>query len=237
MRTRRILVVAAMVLATGMLTTSTAQAGGWAETVLDPTPAKIESTVTYTFGFWVLQHGSYPIKSGDLGQVALTAVDDEGNTVSFPATGSVTEGHYFAEVVFPHDSVWQVGASHELLMADSDVATVTVPGAVRVSASDVQSRAPHDWGTVRPSFPPTASDAQAAAPMEYAPPEEPRGLIEPLVPMDESTEESTAADTSAAAEEPGGGLPIELVVAGGLAVLALAAGLGRRYARGNRRLG
>lgn len=222
-----------MVLATGMLITPAAQAGGWAETVLDPPPAKIESKVTYTLGFWVLQHGSYPIKSGDLGRVALAATDKEGNTVSFPATKSATEGHYSAEVVFPHDGVWQVGSSHETLMSDEHVAMVTVPGAVEIAPSDVRVRAPHKWGVVRPSFPPTGSGAQAAAPMDFGSQEEPEALVEPR------SLESTAApaETAASVEESGGGVPIELVVAGGLAVLALAVALGRRYARGNRQLG
>ena len=60
MRTRRILVVALAVLATGLLAATPAQAGNWEETLLDPPPARIEPGVTYTFGYWILQHGSYP---------------------------------------------------------------------------------------------------------------------------------------------------------------------------------
>lgn len=226
MRTRRILAVLATVLAAGMLSTSTAQAGGWAETVLDPPPAKIESKVTYTFGFWVLQHGSYPFKGGDLGEVALRATDEDGNVVTFPATNGPTEGHFFAEVVFPHDSVWQLGSVHQMLMSDANVALVTVPGEVRISPSDVKQRAHHDWGAVRPSFPPTADDAQIAAPLDY--PDQTK-TVRPLV------EPRNTENAAAAVDEPGGNLPVELVVAAGLATVALAIWLGRRHARGDQR--
>ncbi|GAB3448363.1 hypothetical protein GCM10027436_41390 [Actinophytocola sediminis] len=202
--------MAGLALVAGVLGVSPAHAGGWAETVLDPPPARIESTVTYTFGFWVLQHGSYPIRHGDLGAVALTAADADGARVTFPATSGATEGHYSAEVVFPHDGVWQLGAAHETLMPDALVAVVTVPGAVAIEPSEVGRRAAHDWGTVRPGFPPTADDAQIAAPQD--PPREvaPRSAV-----------------TDAARES---GVPAEVVVAGGLLVVAVAAGV-RRYVR------
>lgn len=211
-------------LATGLLATAPAQAGGWAETVLDPPPAAIEPEVTYTFGFWVLQHGSYPVMNGDLGEVTLTATDGHGTEVAFPATPSATEAHYSAEVVFPHKGVWQVGATQGMFMPDPLVAVVTVPGEVEITPSEVAQRAPHDWGAVRPSFPPAADDAQFAAP--HAPYETtPEALVEPRT---ESPPEPVARSTS---EETGSGWPVELVAAGGLAVLALAVGLGRRYRR------
>jgi len=227
MRTRRILVVLATVLTTGLLTTSTAQAGGWAETVLDPTPQKIESKVTYTFGFWVLQHGSYPFMSGDLGPVALRATDDDGEVVLFRGTSGATDGHYSAEVVFPHDGVWRLGAEHETLVQDDDVATVIVPGGVAVSPSEVSQRAEHEWGVVRPSFPPTDPKAMVQAP---GPAPEGEAPVEAPAVAPRSLE-------SAAVDEPGADLPLGLVIGAGLATVALAAWLARRRVRGNRPTG
>lgn len=229
------LVVAAMVLAAGVVGAAPAAAGGWSETVLDPPPARVESTVTYTFGFWVLQHGSYPIRDGDLGKVALTATDDKGASVSFPATESATEGHYSAEVVFPHNGQWQLGTAQEMLMPDALVAVVTVPGTVRIMPSEVDQRAPHQWGPVRPSFPPKAADAQVDAPLNYLPEESAVPLVEPRAarsPADPAAD--TAADTAVASGAgAGAGMPVELVVAGGLMLVAVAAGVGRYVRRRN----
>ncbi|WP_154814728.1 hypothetical protein [Actinophytocola xinjiangensis] len=224
MRTRRILVITATALAAALLATTPAHAGGWSETVLDPPPGHIERAVTYTFGFWVLQHGSYPIKAGNLGEVTLTATDDDATRVTFPATESATAGHYSAEVVFPHDGEWQIGTEHSTLMPDPLVAVVTVPGTVDIMPSEVAHRAPHDWGTVRPSFPPTTDNAQVAAPEGYNP-EEPQALIDPG---------PTTTTAAAPTPETPGGPPIELLVAGGLALLALTAALARHHRRRTR---
>jgi hypothetical protein len=233
------LVVAAMVSAAGVVGAAPAAAGGWSETVLDPPPARVESKVTYTFGFWVLQHGSYPIRGGDLGKVALTATDGQGASVSFPATTSATEGHYSAEVVFPHNGEWQLGTAQEMLMPDALVAVVMVPGTVRIMPSEVDQRAPHKWGPVRPSFPPKAADAQVDAPLNYLPQESAVPLVEPRAarsPADAAndTAESTPDDTvSASGAGAGAGMPVELVVAGGLMLVAVAAGVGRYVRRRN----
>ncbi|MCT2581686.1 hypothetical protein [Actinophytocola gossypii] len=226
MGTRRLLVLLSTVLAVGVLSPATAHAGAWAETVLDPPPERVEPAVTYTFGFWVLQHGSYPYQGGGLGLVALTATDEDGAVVRFPATSAVTPGHYAAEVVFPHAGRWTIGAEHGVLANDVDVARVTVPGRVEVSPSDMSTRAPHDWGAVRPSFPPSAPDAGLSAPDGYVPP----------ITTEPATEERTVPSAAAVDEvvEP----PVWPMVALGLGAVGLTGGfavwLGRRNVRANR---
>ena len=224
MRTRRYLVVAMTVLATGLLAAPPAQAGGWAETLLDPPPARIEPDVTYTFGYWILQHGSYPFQGGDLGPTSLRATDEKGNVVDFPGTLSATEGHYSAEVVFPHAGRWTIGSQHGMIMPDALVATVTVPGAVEIAPSEMTRRAPHKWGAVRPSFPPSAPDADMGAPQGFVS-EEPRALVDPrrVAPR--------ARETAVPADQPGTALPVWLVAAGGVATLGFAVWLVRRYRR------
>jgi hypothetical protein len=217
---RRILVVLVIVLTGGLLATSTAQAGNWEETLLDPPPARVEPGVTYTFGYWILQHGSYPFMGGDLGPTALVATEAGGDTVEFPGVASRTAGHYSAEVVFPHAGTWTIASKHEVLMPDALVATVTVPGAVAVAPSEMTERAPHQWGTVRPSFPPVAADAAAVGP--GAPPAE--ATTQPAV---EPKSQSSVA-------EPARTLPLGLVLLGALATIGFAVWLGRRYARSNR---
>jgi hypothetical protein len=218
MRTRRILAVALAVVATGLLAATPAHAGNWEETLLDPPPARIEAGVTYTFGYWILQHGSYPFQDGDLGPTALRAVD--GDTVlDFRGTPTRTPGHYSAEVVFPHEGRWSLSSRHEVLMPDEDVATVTVPGAVAIAPSQMTERAPYDWGTVRPSFPPAAPDAEMAPPT--------------TAPV-ESRDVAPRGHATTEARPPGSDLPVWLVIAGGAATIGFAFLLVRRAKRATR---
>ncbi|HEY0448148.1 hypothetical protein [Actinophytocola sp.] len=220
---KRILVVLGTVLASGLLVTSTAQAGNWEETLLDPPPATVEQGVTYTFGYWILQHGSYPFMGGDLGPTALVATDEKGDTLDFAGIPATTPAHYAAEVRFPHDGTWTISSKHGILMPDPLVATVTVPGRVEIAPSQMRSRAPYKWGAIRPSFPPTAPNADMAGP-GAAP-----------APPSESTAPRVAPKAhEAAVDQPGTALPIGLVILGGLATVGFAVWLGRRYTRGNR---
>jgi hypothetical protein len=222
MRTRRILVVMSTLLVTGLLAAPPAQAGAWEETLLDPPPARVEAGLTYTLGYWVLQHGSYPFQGGDLGPTALRATDGKGTVVDFPGTASATAGHYSAEVVFPHDGEWTIASQHGVIMTDALVATVTVPGAVAIAPSTVSERASHDWGVVRPSFPPAAPDAAMGAPQPGADQTPATALIDPR------RDGPRVQDTAAAADEPGTALPVWLIVVGALATVGLAGWLLRR---------
>lgn len=220
-----------MVLAAGPLTGGAAAgAGGWAETVLDPPPARVEAGTTYTFGYWVLQHGSYPIRGDDdLGPTALTATDETGAVVEFAGTALATAGHYSAEVVFPHDGPWTIGGEHGVLMPDVHVATVTVPGPVVVTPSDVTTRAHHEWGPVRPSFPPSAPDASLGVlPTEGE--VEPVPLVDPRAVEPKARTSADGADT-AAADVPGAPLPVWVVIAAGLGTVGFAFWLARRGLR------
>ena len=217
MRTRRIFVVALAVLATGLFTSTPAHAGNWEETLLDPPPSRIEPGVTYTFGYWILQHGSYPYQGdGDLGPTALRATDGEGTSIDFPGTKSRTAGHYSAEVVFPHKGTWTISSQHEVIMPDPRVAVVTVPGSVAIEPSEMTERADYKWGTVRPAFPPSAAGADGADGLVEVPNVAPRGH--------ETAVNEDTADT----------LPTGLVVVGGLVTIGFAVLLARRYRKVNR---
>jgi hypothetical protein len=174
--------------------------------------------VTYTFGYWILQHGSYPYMGDDLGPTALRATDEKGEVVDFPGTKTATAGHYSAEVVFPHDGTWTISSQHEVLMTDTKVATVTVPGGVDIALSMMTERAPYEWGTVRPSFPPSAPDADMGAPVAAPNP----------------VETPDVAPRAHEATPTGTDLPVWLVVAGGIATVGFALLLTRRYRRVNR---
>jgi hypothetical protein len=220
---RRILVVLMLVLTSGLLVTSTAQAGNWEETLLDPPPARIEPGVTYTLGYWILQHGSYPyMGDGDLGPTALVAVDADGDHVEFPGLATKTDGHYSAEAVFPHAGTWTISSKHEVIMSDPLVATVTVPGPVEIAPSETAERAPHEWGAIKPSFPPTAPDAKMPGPPAAEPTNAP-ALVEPR----------NAARVEEPVEDPAAA-PWGLLAVGVAAMIGLAVWLVRRQSRANR---
>lgn len=120
----------AAVLTVTVLTVTPAHAGGWAVTLLDPVPDRWESGRGYTVGFWVLQHGFHPFE-GDLGEVALRLVGEDGTTVSFPAVELSERAHYAAAVAVPHDGTWEV-VGVQGIFADYHVGTLTVPGALTV---------------------------------------------------------------------------------------------------------
>jgi hypothetical protein len=221
---RRILVVLVIVLTSGLFVTSTAQAGNWEETLLDPPPARIEPGVTYTLGYWILQHGSYPFMGSDdgtdLGPTALVATDADGDRVEFPGLATRTDGHYSAEAMFPHAGTWTLSSKHAILMTDALIATVTVPGSVRIAPSEVAERAAHQWGAIRPSFPPTAPGASMAGPLVDVPVQTTPPAVEPR--------------SAATVEQPAAAAPWGLLALGGVAVLGLAVWLGRRHVRLNR---
>jgi len=215
---RRILVVALTVVAAGLFLVTPASAGNWEETLLDPPPAGIQAGVTYTFGYWILQHGSYPYQGGDLGPTALRATDDNGSVIDFAGVQTATAGHYSAEVMFPHDGTWVLSSQHEVLMTDPLVAEVTVPGPVKIAPSQMKERAPYQWGAVHPSFPPTAADADMDAPAGFL--------------TGQQTQERDVAPRAHQAT-PDDGLPVWLVIVGGAATVGLAVLLARRYRRAN----
>jgi hypothetical protein len=187
----------------------------------------VEAGVTYTFGYWVLQHGSYPMQSGADDPTGLRATDESGAEALFPGTKSATEGHYSAEVVFPHDGTWTIGTTLTQLMPDELVATVTVPGRVEIAPSDVRQRAPYEWGPVRPTFPPTADGASIAAPEGF--------LSTTPRPEATTTQPAVAPRSNAVADEPGGELPLWVVLVAGAATLGLAGWLMLRHRRSNAR--
>lgn len=198
-----------------LLTPPAAQAGNWAETVLDPTPARLSAGTTYPVGYWVLQHGSYPYQGqGGLGPTALIFTDEAGAARTFPGVEFGADGHYAAEVVLPHDGTWLITATQGRFQVD-EVGRVELPGAIELLPSQVRQRAEFKWGAAKPSFLPVAPDANAAAPNQAVP----------------ATPKVVTARTPTAGEP----LPAGLLAGSAVALLALAGLLVVVYRKRNRR--
>jgi hypothetical protein len=147
-------VLLAVVLATGgwALAGSVALAGGWATTLLDPLPDRIEANQPYTVGFWVLQHGSHPA-SPPISDAGLRFTDEKGTAVKFTGTALPEAAHYAAAIVLPHDGDWQVEGLQGWF-APYSVGTLTVPGRLAFAtpppALHFDGHSEHTWGALHP---------------------------------------------------------------------------------------
>lgn len=85
---RRLLVaLAAMAAILAPALPAQARAGFWAVTELDPLPAEVRPDVSYTVGFWVLQHGTHPYEGpGGLEPIGLRLTGEDGTTLTFGGT-------------------------------------------------------------------------------------------------------------------------------------------------------
>jgi hypothetical protein len=135
--TATIAVVVALVVAP-----APARAGGWALTLLDPLPDRVEAGRTYTVGMWLLQHGFHPYEGDDLGAVELRLVAGDGKTSSFPAIALEDPAHFAATMVVPGDGAYTVVAKQGWF-ADYRIGTLTVPGKLDVLPVPVQLTAEH----------------------------------------------------------------------------------------------
>lgn len=125
MRLLRITAVAMLAAAATLTVGSPAQAGGWATTLLDPLPGRLEPGQAYTVGYWVLQHGSHPYE-GDLGKTALRLTDEAGATTAYAGVPLAEAGHYATAVVFSHAGAWKL-SSAQGIFADYEIGQVTAP--------------------------------------------------------------------------------------------------------------
>ena len=137
-------VAAVLALATPVL------AGGWATTLLDPLPDRLEAGHTYTVGFWILQHGSHVSQIG-LNNPGLKLVDDKGQTLAYKGVALPEGGHYATALILPHDDDWAIFGM-QAPFQDYDVGVLRVPGRVVVgpTSQPLAFQPDPSWSTVKP---------------------------------------------------------------------------------------
>jgi len=165
---RRLWVV--LVLAVGSaLSAGPAQAGGWAVTVLDPLPTRIEADTAYTVGYWVLQHGSHPFE-GELGKSGLRLVGPD-RELEFVGRALPEPAHFAVSVAVPAGT-WRVYAMQGWF-AEFEIGTLTVPGGLKLAPSEVAANVtghpegggePY-WGAVHPPYGAVGSGSDAVQPV------------------------------------------------------------------------
>jgi hypothetical protein len=144
----------AVILAAGAwaLMSPVALAGGWATTLLDPLPDRIEANQAYTAGFWVLQHGSHPANP-PISEAGLKFTDEKGTAVTFKGAALPEPAHYAAAIVLPHDGAWQVEGLQGWF-GPYKVGTLSVPGRLALltppPAMAFDGHGDHSWGAIHP---------------------------------------------------------------------------------------
>lgn len=158
---------------------TSAFAGGWATTMLDPLPDRLESGPSYTVGFWILQHGSH-VSNPALTNPGLRLVDEQGKSVTVKGVPLPEGGHYAAALAIPHEGTWVVWGS-QAPWADYQVGTLTIPGQLIVAQPPIAPFAATpdpSWSTVKP--PPLVADV--LPPVKAVPVKTARQAAVPAVP-------------------------------------------------------
>ncbi|WP_405088535.1 hypothetical protein [Microbispora sp. NBC_01389] len=130
-----------------------ARAGFWAVTELDPLPATLRPDVSYTVGYWVLQHGTHPYDDyGALGPTGLLLTGEDGTTLSFGGTPLPDPAHYATTITVPAGR-WRVQGVQGKF-APYEVGTLTVPGTLKPAPPQYAMQAGSEitdyWGQVKP---------------------------------------------------------------------------------------
>jgi len=161
-------VAAVLALATPVL------AGGWATTLLDPLPDRLEAGHTYTVGFWILQHGSHVSQIG-LNNPGLKLVDEKGQTLAYKGVALPEGGHYATALMLPHDGDWAIFGM-QAPFQDYDVGVLRVPGRVVVGPTPQPLAFQPDpsWSTVKP---PTVIGEAVPAPKAAPATQGPRAAV------------------------------------------------------------
>ncbi|GGU72837.1 hypothetical protein GCM10010178_75470 [Lentzea flava] len=158
-----------MICALLLISAPSAHAGGWAVTYLDPVPS-IETSVTNTVGYWVLQHGTHPFSGGDLGKTGLRFRSGPDERV-FTGVPLEQAAHYAVTFSLPAGSYEVFGVQG--VFPDHPLGTLTVPGTFLIKPVDPQMvQGPTDWkwGDLAPPLKkPEVAPAAAVVPSEPEP--------------------------------------------------------------------
>lgn len=161
MKLLRIVILFPLILFGIAIPNSAAYAGGWAATLLDPVPSRFDRGMTYTLGFWVLQHGTHPPPE-DFGEVGLRVADAAGKELTFSGVPLREPGHYAAAIAIPAEGQWQVRAMQGAF-GEQELGTLSVPGGFKTKPPEQTIGPPHahgdgedsPWGAVHPPGPVT----------------------------------------------------------------------------------
>ena len=100
----------AVALASTLVLSAVAEAGGWATVVLAPPPAGLQAEETWTAQLTVLRHGQTPTD----GAAPSITIRGPNGSQTFAAKPDGATGAYVAKVVFPSAGSWRYEVSDGL---------------------------------------------------------------------------------------------------------------------------
>ncbi|WP_066363357.1 hypothetical protein [Herbidospora mongoliensis] len=212
--TRRILAALAVVAAV-FLPAVPANAGAWAVTELDTLPSAIEPGVTYTIGYWVLQHGTHPFEGPDSEMQTGLRLTDGSKVLDFPGTPLAEPAHYATTIQVPSGE-WKLEGVQGIFQP-YNLGLLTVPGGLKVAPPPFPSQtggtATDYWGPVKPpGFPWDAKNVVKAESTAVAPAPQPAAAPSPAAAV------VPAAPAAPAEESSGWGYAVGGVVVGAVVV-------------------
>jgi hypothetical protein len=147
------LVLALLAVTAAMISSALpALAGGWAVTVLDALPDRIEVGHAYTAGYWVLQHGSHPPQFA-IGDTGLKLVDENGKSLTFRGVPLAEAAHYATAFAIPHEGAWDLYGLQGVFQ-DYKIGAITVPGRLTILPTpaplEIAGHEDHAWGAIHP---------------------------------------------------------------------------------------
>lgn len=169
--TRRILAALAVVAAV-LLPAVPAKAGAWAVTELDPLPATIEPGVTYTIGFWVLQHGTHPFEGPESEMQTGLRLTQGSKVLDFPGKRLAEPAHFTTTIQVP-EGKWKLEAMQGIFQP-YNLGLLTVPGGLKAAPPPFPNQTGGTvtdyWGPVKPpGFPWDAANVVKAGPAAVGP--------------------------------------------------------------------
>ncbi|WP_061298934.1 hypothetical protein [Herbidospora cretacea] len=149
--TRRILAALAVVAAV-LLPAVPAKAGAWAVTELDPLPATFEPDVTYTIGYWVLQHGTHPFEGPESEMQTGLRLTQGSKVLDFPGKRLAEPAHFTTTIQVP-EGKWNLEAMQGIFQP-YPLGVLTVPGGLKAAPPPFPNQTggtvTDHWGPVKP---------------------------------------------------------------------------------------
>jgi hypothetical protein len=136
-----------------VLSVSSALAGGWAVSTLDPLPAVLEPGQTYRVGYTIRQHGVEPVDLARFrGSTEIVAwTPDMSQHLRFPGRPDGAPGHYVAEVRLPTAGKWSWEVTQNPF-ASQPLGEIAVQAPAPAPASVAAAPAPAKASSPLPAF-------------------------------------------------------------------------------------
>jgi hypothetical protein len=129
---RRILISVPLAAMAALWLTSSALAGGFAVTTLDPLPQWMHAGQSYRIGYMIRQHGVTPVRDA----TPKIVISRGTERVTFVGIAEGGPGHYVSDVTFPSDGDWLWVVDQSPFPIPQTLGTISVVAALAPAAAE-----------------------------------------------------------------------------------------------------